>query len=71
VNDPDTTPTQRLRRPLSSGTYSITRRSPDDATKIAITSAGDDLAIAVDGQHLSLSRAAAKRLVVALLEVID
>ena len=69
MNNPDSKQTQRIRRqPDSSGIYSIHRSSE---TKANITCAGDELAISVDGQHLSLSRAAAKRLVVALLEVID
>ncbi len=70
VKDPDSKPTQRLQpQPRSSGTYSITRKSEE--TKIAITHAGDELAVTIDGQHLTLSRVAARRLVVALLEVID
>lgn len=71
MNNTDGKQTQRLPLPRSSGIYSINRRSSEDHTKIGITAVGDDVAITVDGQHLSLSRAAAKRLVVALLEVID
>lgn len=68
----DTKPTRRLtQRQRSSGTYSITRTRSEDTTKIAISPAGDDLAITIDGQHLTLSRAAAKRLVIALLEAVE
>ena len=72
MTNPDGKPTQRLKQqPRSSGTYSITRKAAEDTTKIAVIRAGDEIAITVDKQHLTLSRSAAKRLVVSLLEVID
>lgn len=72
VNDGDGRPTQRLsKQPRNSGTYSITRPRSEDSTKISVTHAGDDLAITIDGRQLTLTRAAAKRLVIALLEVVE